>query len=160
MVNNITQQILKKKKKKWLSRLSDTNAFSESFFLLIAWVINGIWVHIIFCYRGCPVYYRIFSPIPGLHLLDARNMSLHVLQSKMSSDIANCSLGGQNIPSWEPLDDPSLSVKGPQRQRRGKMFCLGSGQCQFPTEWREGKGKIYLQLIICVYYTTKIQQYG
>lgn len=145
MVNNITQQILKKKKRSGFQGFLTQMPFLSPSFFWLAWVINGIWVHIIFCYRGCPVYYRIFSPIPGLHLLDARNISLHMLQSKMSSDIANCPLGGQNIPSWEPLDDPSLSVKGRRRQRRGKMFCLGSGQCQFPTEWREKKGKIYLQ---------------
>lgn len=52
---------------------------------------------------GCPVNRRMFSGIPGLFPLDISSTLPPDVLTKMSPNIANCPLGANITPSWEPL---------------------------------------------------------
>ena len=52
---------------------------------------------------GCPEYWRMFSSISGLYLLEASSNPHPLWQPKMSPDIAKWPLGGKSPLGWTPV---------------------------------------------------------
>lgn len=60
---------------------------------ILAWVFS--------CWGACPVHYRLFGSIPGLHLLDASSTQ-QLQPPKVSWDMVTCPWGAKSH-SWEQL---------------------------------------------------------